>query len=91
MDRVTLPSGRSVTIIAHSDPKRPWDAYESGGMYVIQRERLGARGQSETFSGQRVSAMAFERVDAEELVRILNSRPARRSRLFSGRRDPPSV
>jgi len=42
MRHVTLPGGRSVSVIETiDDPSRPWAPYPVGSHYIVQRERVG--------------------------------------------------
>jgi hypothetical protein len=72
--KVTLPSGRSLSVIETTDPNRPWDAYPAGRSYIVQRQRLDDSTQRETITANSTMAVALDKTDAEALAAILNAR-----------------
>jgi hypothetical protein len=72
--KVTLPSGRSLSVIETTDPSRPWDAYPAGRYYIVQQQRLDDSTQRETITANSTMAVALDKTDAEALAAILNAR-----------------
>src|SRR5678815_5199667 len=49
---ITLPSGRSVSVIETADdPGRPWQADSVGSYYIVQRQRPGDAAAREVATG----------------------------------------
>jgi hypothetical protein len=75
---ITLPSGRSVSVIETvDDPSRPWQANSVGRHYIVQRERHGNVAAREAATGIPTLAVVLDKPDAEALAAVLNA-PGRR-------------
>jgi|KBSMisStandDraft_5_1062788.scaffolds.fasta_scaffold851727_1 hypothetical protein len=71
---ITLPSGRSVSVIETADdPSRPWQADSVGSHYIVQRERPGDAAAREAVTGSSNLALALVKSDAEALAAVLNA------------------
>jgi hypothetical protein len=70
--RIPLPSGRIVQLPRTNDPRRPWEPYESSGMYTLRRERLGNSGTYDFFKSGNTRPTVMDKVDAEALASVLN-------------------
>ena len=71
---ITLPSGRSVSVIETADdPSRPWQADSVGSYYIVQRQRPGDAAAREAVTGSSNLALALVKSDAEALAAVLNA------------------
>ena len=68
-----LPSGRRVRLTKCVDPSRPWQLFESGGLFVLVRARRGDSSRTEAFTADRVEPLLFDGPDAQALCRLLNT------------------
>ena len=76
---ITLPSGRSVSVIETADDaSRPWQADSVGSHYIVQRERPGDAAAREAATGSSTLAVVLDKSDAEALAAVLNTVRRRR-------------
>jgi hypothetical protein len=76
MRHVTLPGGRSVSVIETiDDPSRPWAPYPVGSHYIVQRERVGDAVAREAVTGSSTLALVLNKPEAEALAVLLNVAP----------------
>lgn len=76
---ITLPSGRSLSVIeANDDPSRPWQAESVGSRYIVQRQRPGEAAAREAATGSSTLAVVLNKSDAEALAAVLNAVRRRR-------------
>jgi len=76
---ITLPSGRSVSVIETADdPGRPWQADSLGSYYIVQRQRPGDAAAREAATGSSTLALVLIKSDAEALAAVLNAAIRRR-------------
>ena len=70
--KLLLPSGRSVLLVANSIPDCPWEIHEAGAVFYVRRLRRGNSVEFEYFKGGAMQSMPFDRVDATALTDHMN-------------------
>jgi hypothetical protein len=82
-DRLTLPSGKTVSIAIDADPRRPWRPHGMGTMWAVRREQRPGqvhREPWEYYTGNDTAALWLVESDAAALAFELNRAcPAKRA------------
>ena len=76
---ITLPSGRSVSVVETADdPCRPWQADSVGRYHIVYRQRPGDAAARDVATGSSTLALVLIKSDAEALAAVLNAASRRR-------------
>jgi hypothetical protein len=78
MERVDLPSGRSVPLLSSADPERPWEPWGSNGTFHVRRAHRGDSTAWDYYGANRDLPFALSEEDAKALAIVLNSRRRQR-------------